>query len=412
MIGVPVARLLGIEIRLQLGWVLVVALVAAIAAIQVSVVDPTVSPAIQWLLGGLVAAGFFASAVIHDMSHAVLARRRGVEVRSILISFFGGTTPLDPASPDPGDDLVIAVAGPAVSVALGATLALGGMAIAAAGGQAADVVAQVLVVLAVLNLILGIVNIVPAYPLDGGRIVRAIAWRRTGRERDGWRAAGTAGRIVGLIVLAAGVALVLLGDVTNGAMIALSGWFLILSARAIKERIKVDELIGDLLVGDVMEVDSPTVHPGLTVDTFAAQLLDRDVPTTAIPVLHGDEVVGILGVRQVQRLRPAELAARRVEDVMARPPRLPIIAPSDGLVSAVERLQRSGLDGLPVVEHGRLVGVLTRRSIGLAVQARTGAGRADDPGAPGGGPPAPGPDDDGNHDADRGDPGSTPGAPA
>ena len=413
MIGVPVARLLGIEIRLQLGWVLVVALVAAIAAIQVSVVDPTVSPAIQWLLGGLVAAGFFASAVIHDMSHAVLARRRGVEVRSILISFFGGTTPLDPASPDPGDDLVIAVAGPAVSVALGATLALGGMAIAAAGGQAADVVAQVLVVLAVLNLLLGIVNIVPAYPLDGGRIVRAIAWRRTGRERDGWRAAGTAGRIVGLIVLAAGVALVLLGDATNGAMIALSGWFLILSARAIKERIKVDELIGDLLVSDVMEVDSPTVHPGLTVDTFAAQLLDRDVPTTAIPVLHGDEVVGILGVRQVQRLRPAELAARRVEDVMARPPRLPIIAPSDGLVSAVERLQRSGLDGLPVVERGRLVGVLTRRSIGLAVQARTGAGRADDPGAPGGGPPAPGPDDDGNHDADRGgDPGSTPGAPA
>jgi Zn-dependent protease len=413
MIGVPVARLLGIEIRLQLGWVLVVALVAAIAAIQVSVVDPTVSPAIQWLLGGLVAAGFFASAVIHDMSHAVLARRRGVEVRSILISFFGGTTPLDPASPDPGDDLVIAVAGPAVSVALGATLALGGMAIAAAGGQVADVVAQVLVVLAVLNLLLGIVNIVPAYPLDGGRIVRAIAWRRTGRERDGWRAAGTAGRIVGLIVLAAGLALVLLGDVTNGAMIALSGWFLILSARAIKERIKVDELIGDLLVGDVMEVDTPTVHPGLTVDTFATQLLDRDVPTTAIPVLHDGEVVGILGVRQVQRLRPAELAARRVEDVMARPPRLPIIAPSDGLVSAVERLQRSGLDGLPVVEHGRLVGVLTRRSIGLAVQARTGGGRADDPGAPGGGPPAPGPDDDGDHDADRGgDPGSTPGAPA
>jgi CBS domain-containing protein len=201
--------------------------------------------------------------------------------------------------------------------------------------------------------------------------------------------------------------------VTNGAMIALSGWFLILSARAIKERIKVDELIGDLLVGDVMEVDTPTVHPGLTVDTFATQLLDRDVPTTAIPVLHDGEVVGILGVRQVQRLRPAELAARRVEDVMARPPRLPIIAPSDGLVSAVERLQRSGLDGLPVVEHGRLVGVLTRRSIGLAVQARTGGGRADDPGAPGGGPPAPGPDDDGDHDADRGgDPGSTPGAPA
>ncbi|MCI0582267.1 MAG: CBS domain-containing protein [Chloroflexi bacterium] len=375
MIGVPVARLLGIEIRLQLGWILVVPFVAAIAAIQVSVVEPTINPAVQWLLGGVVAAGFFASALIHDLSHAVLARRRGVEVRSILISFFGGTTPLDPASQDPGDDLVIAVAGPVVSIGLGVVLGLLALAVAAAGGSTGEVAAQVLVVLAVLNLILGIVNVVPAYPLDGGRIVRAIAWRRTGREKDGWRAAGTVGRIVGLAVVAIGFGVIALGDVTNGAMVSLSGWFLILSARSIRDRIRVDELIGDLRVGDVMETDTPTVHPGLTVDTFAAQLLDGDVPTTAIPVLSDDAVVGILGVRQVQRLRPAELAAKRVEDVMARPPRLPMVDPADGLVSAVEKLQRAGLDGVPVVEHGRLVGVLTRRSIGLAVQARTGSAR-------------------------------------
>ena len=386
MIGVPVARLLGIEVRIQLGWVLVVALVAAIAAIQVAEVDPSVSPAIQWLLGGVVAAGFFASAVIHDMSHAVLARHRGVDVRAIVISFFGGATPLDPTSPDPGDDLAIAVAGPAVSIVLGGVLAIGAAAIGAAGGTAAVVAAQVLVVLAILNLVLGLVNVVPAYPLDGGRIVRAIAWRRSGSQKDGWRAAGTVGRLVGLIVIAIGFGVIFYGQITNGAMIALSGWFLVLSARAIRERIKVDELIGDLVVSDVMETDTPTVHPGLTVDTFAGQLLDGDVPTTAIPVLRDTEVVGILGVRQVQRLRPGEWASKRVEDVMARPPRLPIVTPGEALIGAVERLQRSGLDGVPVVEHDRLAGVLTRRSIGLAVQARTGAGRA--PGAgqdPGGG---------------------------
>ena len=425
MIGVPVARLLGIEVRIQLGWVLVVALVAALAAIQVAAAEPTVSPAVQWLLGGVVAAGFFVSAVIHDMSHAVLARRRGVEVGSIVISFFGGATPLDPTSPDPGDDLAIAVAGPVVSIVLGGALALGATAVGLAGGTTAAVAAQVLVVLAVLNLVLGLVNVVPAYPLDGGRIVRAIAWRRSGREKDGWRAAGTAGRAVGLLVIAVGFGVILVGEITNGAMVALSGWFLVLSARAIRERIKVEELIGDLAVSDVMEVDTPTVHPGLTVDTFAGQLLDGDVPTTAIPVLGDGEVIGILGVRQVQRLRPAEWAAKRVEDVMARPPRLPIVGPEDGLVSAVERLQRSGLDGLPVVEHGRLVGVLTRRSIGLAVQARTAGARPGDPGSVGqdpsdAGPSDAGPADGGDHDADPGDhdadsggnPGSTPGAPA
>jgi Zn-dependent protease/predicted transcriptional regulator len=402
MIGVPVARIFGIEVRIQLGWVLVVALVAAIAAMQVAAVNRSVSPTIQWLLGGVVAAGFFASALIHDMSHALLARRRGVEVKAIVVSFFGGATPLDPTSPDPGDDLVIAMAGPVVSIVLGGLLAVVAVAIGTAGGSAAGVAAQVLVVLAVLNLILGAVNIVPAYPLDGGRIVRAIAWRRSGSEKDGWRAAGTVGRLVGIGVIAIGLGVVLYGEFTNGAMIGLSGWFLVLSSRAIRERIKVEELIGDLAVSDVMETDTPTVHPGLTVDTFAGQLLDGDVPTTAIPVLRDTEVIGILGVRQVQRLRPGEWAAKRVEDVMAKPPRLPIVGPGDTLISAVERLHRAGLDGVPVVEHGQLVGVLTRRSIGQAVQARTGAGRGD----------APDPDAGPDAGPDSGDPGTTPGAPA
>jgi Zn-dependent protease/CBS domain-containing protein len=374
MIGVPVARLLGIEVRLQLGWVLVVALVAALAAAQISEVAPTVHPAVQWLLGGVVAAGFFGSALIHDMSHAILARRRGVDVKSVVISFFGGATPMDASSPNPGDDLAIAVAGPAVSIAVGGILGIAAVAFNASGGTVAVAVAQVLAVLAVLNLALGLVNVVPAYPLDGGRIVRAIAWRRTGNLKDGWRAAGAVGRLVGLAIIAIGLGVMLSGQLTNGAMIALSGWFLLLSARAIRERVKVDEMIGDLFVRDVMEHDTPSVHPGLTVDTFAAQLLDGEVPTTAIPVLADDEVVGILGVRQVQRLRPDKWATTRVEDVMAKPPRMPMVEEDDALVSAVERLQRSGLDGLPVVERGRLVGVLTRRSIGLAVQARTGRG--------------------------------------
>ena len=280
-----------------------------------------------------------------------------------------------PARPNPGDDLAIAVAGPATSIGLGAALAVGATALGALGGAVSLVVAQVLAVLAVLNLILGLVNLIPAYPLDGGRIVRAFAWRRTGLERDGWRAAAATGRAVGALVIVGGAALILAGEVTNGAMVALSGWFLLLSARAIGERVKVNDLIGDLTVGDVMERDGPTVHRDLTVDTFADQLLDGEVPTTAIPVLQDDAVVGILGVRQVRRLRPAERTTARVEDVMARPPRLPFVAPGDGLIAAVERLQRAGLDGLPVVSDAHLVGVLTRRSIGLAVQARIAARR-------------------------------------
>ncbi|MBI2776678.1 MAG: CBS domain-containing protein [Chloroflexi bacterium] len=382
MTGVPVARLLGIEVRLQLGWVLVVAIVAALAAAQVADVDPEVNPAIQWLLGAVVAGGFLVSALAHDLSHALVARRRGVEVKSVLISFFGGATPMDPASPDPKADLAIALAGPIVSLVLGGGLALAAVAIGATGSIEALVAAQVLAVLAVLNLVLGGVNLVPAYPLDGGRIVRDIAWRRGGTERGGWRAASTSGRVVAMLTIVVGLAILLTGEVTNGAMVALSGWFLLLSSRAIRERVKVEELIGDLRVTDVMERDTATVHPGLTVDTFAAQLLDGETPTTAIPVVQDEQVVGLLGVRQVRRLRPAAWPETRVETVMAKPPRLPMLGPDEALVSAVDRLQRSGLDGLPVVREGRLLGVLTRRSIGLAVQSRISSGPDVVPDAP------------------------------
>jgi Zn-dependent protease/CBS domain-containing protein len=386
MTGIPVARLFGIEIRLQLGWILVVALVAVLAAVQVASVEPTVHMALQWFLGGVVAAGFFLSAVAHDLSHAIEARRRGLEVKSILISFFGGSTPLDPSSPNARDDLAIAAVGPLVSLGIGAACAVGAVALWSVSGSAAMVAGQVLAVLGILNLLLGGVNLVPAYPLDGGRIVRAIAWRRTGNIRDGWQAAGRIGRIVGLLVITVGLGVMFAGDLTNGAMVGLSGWFLLLSSRAIRERVKVDDMIGHLTVGDVMEHDTPTVHPGLTVDTFAGQLLDGEVPTTAIPVIERDAVVGILGARQVQRIRPGTWATTRVEEVMVKPPRLPMVAPGDGLVGAVEQLHKAGLDGLPVVEDGRLVGVLTRRSVGQAIQAqRAGAGPAG--GSPGTGTP-------------------------
>jgi CBS domain-containing protein len=262
------------------------------------------------------------------------------------------------------------VSGPAASLGIGSGLAILAIAIGSGGGTVALVVAQVLAVLAILNLILGLVNVIPAYPLDGGRIVRAFAWRRTGLERNGWQAAAASGRIVATLVVVGGAAAILVGQVTNGAMIALSGWFLMLSSRAIRERVKANDLIGHLSVGDVMERDGPTVQPGLTVDILAGQLLDAENPTTAIPVLRDGAVVGILGFRQVRRLRPAARANARVEEVMAKPPRMPVVAPTDALVPAIERLQRAGLDGLPVVEDGRLAGVLTRRSIGLAVQAR------------------------------------------
>lgn len=377
--GVPIARIFGIEIRVQLGWILVLALIAVIAVGQLEAVSPGLESAVSWLLGGIVALGFFLSSISHDLAHALVARRRGVDVQAIGVAFFGGSTPFDPSSPNPGDDTAIAISGPLTSIGIAAALfgvSLGVVSL----GPAFEAAVAVLSVLILLNLLLGVVNLVPAYPLDGGRIVRDLAWRRTGSERSGWRAASFSGRVSGFVVIAIGIALLLPdGDVT-GAMVALTGWFLILSANAVRDRVKLDDLVGGYTVAEAMEVDLVTVQPNLTVDTFAAQLLDGESPTTAVPVVEGDAVVGLLGIGQVRRLRPSAWASTRVADVMARPPRLTYLAPGDALRASLERIQKAALDGLPVLDDDKLVGVLTRRAIASFVQRRQSSSATAAPG--------------------------------
>lgn len=371
--GIPIARVFGIEIRVSVAWAIVLAVVAVLAVGQLTAVEPEMPGHIAWFLGAIVAAGFFLSSVSHDLAHALVARRRGVDVTAIGISFFGGATPLDPASPDPRHDAVIAAAGPVAS--LGIALGLLGLTVGTTAlGEAFDPATGVLAVLVFLNLVLGLVNLVPAYPLDGGRIVRNLAWRRSGSEQAGWRTAARTGRVTGLLVVGSGVYLLLTGDGATGAMLALTGWFLILSANALRDRARLEDLVRGRTVADAMEPDPITVSPSLTVDTFAAQLIDGSSPLTAVPVLRDDEVVGLLGARQVRMLRRDAWTTKRVEEVMVRPPKLELLAPTDSLKSGLERIHRAGVDGLPVVSAGRLIGVLTRHGVGTFLRAGQEAG--------------------------------------
>lgn len=385
MIGIPIARILGIEVRVQLGWVVVLALIAVIAVGQLTAIDPAIEAVTSWILGGVVALGFFVSSVAHDLAHAVVARRRGVDVGAIVVTFFGGSTPLDPGSTDPGDDAAIAASGPLVSITIGLVL-LALTAWAFALGDAFSSATGVLSVLVFLNLVLGFVNLIPAYPLDGGRIVRDLVWRRSGSERSGYRAASRSGRITGILVIALGITVLALDPTFTGAMIAVTGWFFILSANAVRDRVKVDELVGGHTVGEAMEPDPITVSPSLTIDTFAAQLIDGESPMTAVPVLEVDQVVGILGVAQVRRIPRARWTSTRVEDVMVKPPKLTFLSRQDALKEALEQIQRHGLDGLPVMEDGQLVGVLTRRGAALFVRAKQGAATGSPDSATGDGP--------------------------
>lgn len=370
--GRRIGELLGFEIRASAAWLMVLAIIAWISVTALDLVDPPIATPVEWALGVFVAIGFFLSAIAHDLSHAVVARRRGMAVASVNISYFGGTSVADPTAPTPGADLAIAIVGPFVSLAIGVGLGAltFGLDVVAQPGSAIEAIEAGIALIAGLNLIIGAVNLIPGYPLDGGRAARAIGWRRTGSIDGGWRAAALAGRFAGYLSIGAGLVAIAGGPFDDGILVAAGGWWLVLRARAINERVRVNSLIGGLQVKDAMEPSTVSVGPNLTVDTFAGQLLDEGSDLTAVPVVTEGGVVGVLGMRQLQRIQRRLWTTTRVSDVMAKPPRLILLSALDSLDAAVERLYRTGLDGLPVVEDGALVGVLTRRSVGKLVHER------------------------------------------
>ncbi len=369
MTGWPVAHLFGFEIRIHLSWILIGSLVTVLVVSQLEANAPTIATPMKWLTGAVIAVAFFLSVLAHELGHGIVARRRGLDVGPITVFFFGGSASFQLESDRPRDEAAVAVAGPLVSLAIGTVLAVAGVLAQAAGDETLRAAGLVALVLAALNLILGVANLVPAYPLDGGRLVRAIFWARTGDERKGSRASATSGRYVGWVLVGGGLALMLLGETTDGLMLGLSGWLLGSASRAINRRLAVQELIEGVRVGDVVDRDVTTVSPQLTVDTFADQLMERG-EGSALPVARDDQIVGVVGSTQLRRVGRRSWATTRAEDVMVGPPSMAALAPGDSLWSALDRLRRTGLDGLPVIEAGGFVGVVTRRLIASAIQDR------------------------------------------
>ena len=368
MNGVPVARIFGFEIRLHVSWLFIIAIITVTVARRLTDYQPDVNPALTWAIGLIGSLGFLLTVVAHELAHALVARRDGAPGSTLVVHFIGSPAPIDVIASSPRAEALAAVAGPLVSIALGAAMIGVAVAIQVAAPNALGI-ADVLVVIGALDLLLAGVSLVPAFPLDGARLVRAAAWARTGDERSGTRIAGVVGKYAGRVAIVIGLALILVGETLNGIMVGLVGWFLMASARSVDRWLILDELIQGMSVGEAMEKDLATVSPQLTLDTFAAGLLDGSV-TPALPVVHDDILVGIVGAAQVRGVAQRKWSSTRTEDVMVGKADMPTATPEDRLTDALERLRQSHLDGLAVLDGGRLRGVLTRRSIGILLHAR------------------------------------------
>ncbi|MBA2300739.1 MAG: CBS domain-containing protein [Chloroflexi bacterium] len=366
MNALPIASLFGFEIRVHVSWAIILAVIGVTATTQVTELAPGIGAAAGWLIGAVVAASFLLSALAHELGHALAARHVGLPRGPVIVYFFGGAASTRLETTRPRDEILVASAGPLVSLAVGLVLMVVALVGELAAGGSMQAVGRVAFVIGVMNLLLGGVNLLPAFPLDGGRIVRGLAWARTGDPARSLRISASAGRYLGILFATAGIVGILVVDSLDGLMLAVCGWFIVSSAGAVERSADVDVMLEGISVADVMEHDVSGVPPGLTLDTFADQILSGSAQSS-VPVLRGRDLVGMVGAKQVRRIRRDRWANTRAEDLMVSADALPSVGPEMSLRDVLDRLHRSGLDGLPVLESGALTGIVTRNAVAKAV---------------------------------------------
>ncbi|WP_199433721.1 site-2 protease family protein [Qaidamihabitans albus] len=364
---VPLGHLGGVRLGAHWSVAVVVGLIAYLLA---SSILPAAAPGLAsgwyWVAGVLTAACFMASLLAHELSHAVTARHHGVPVAGITLWMLGGAAELEGEPPDPRTDFLIAAAGPASSLLIGGVC---WAAAAASSGVFPPIVVGSLLWLGLSNIALAVFNLLPGAPLDGGRLVRAAVWKRTGDRRRAVGAAAKAGQVLGTLLVVAGFTEVLLLAQFTGLWLALIGWFLIGAAAAERAHANVREQLADMPVRAIMSPD-PVIAPGwLTVEAFLERIAFSARHRTFPVVSFEGAPIGVLSLSDLARLTPEQQLTTRVSDVCRTPPRVAIVPASTPLTDILTHHPlRPGADLLLVTDNATLAGVVSAQDVTRTVE--------------------------------------------
>jgi Zn-dependent protease/CBS domain-containing protein len=365
--GWKVGRLAGIEIAIHPSWLVIAFLITySLAVARFPMEFDGWSPMTYWVVAAATAALFFASVLAHELSHAVLARRFGLKVEGITLFIFGGATTIDSDSRNPREEALIALAGPATSLAIGAALIGANFAIDQPQLRA------LLGWLGFINVLLGLFNLIPGFPMDGGRVLRAVIWRIRGDRLAATRNAAMVGRFFAYGLIGLGVFLALSVDIFSGLWLALIGWFLSNAAEATATQAGVERTLSGVRVRDALEHEPPSVSPNETVAELVNGRLLRG-EDRAFLVRHDDGgLAGIVTLTDVRRLAREQWESARVTDIMTRYEQIATTRPDVPLIEALKLLQERDVGQLPVVEDdGRNpMGMVSRRGILRLLEAR------------------------------------------
>lgn len=370
--GVRLVRLFGIDVRLHRTLLVIFVLIAASLGFGAFPAwHPGWSPVTVWLTALTATVAFLASILLHELSHAVVARMRGLPVKRITLFLFGGVASIEREPPSPATEFLMAVVGPITSLAIG--LACAAMGVALIDGknpveamQVAGPVATVLLWLGPVNLLLGAFNLVPGFPLDGGRVLRAAIWGATGSLRTATRLASLSGQAVAFLLIAAGVSMALgvrlpvFGTgLVSGLWLIFIGWFLNNAAVASWRELVVHEALRDVPVSRVMRSRVESVPPD---ETVAALVHDHIMKTEhrTFPVTEGERLVGQVSLEDVRKVPRDTWDSTPVRHIMIPAEELPSIDADADAEEALREIGNRPIDQLPVLRDGKLEGIVRR----------------------------------------------------
>jgi Zn-dependent protease/CBS domain-containing protein len=355
------ARVLGFEIRIDASWFIIFFLVLwSFTAVVFPGRVPGLGTAAYFAMGLAGTLLFFVTLLAHELAHAVVARARGTPVDGITLFVFGGVARMRSESKSPGDEFLIAGVGPLASVII--AFAFYGMAAAGERLGISAAVTVVLAYLALLNLALAIFNLLPGFPLDGGRLFRAIVWKATGNLRRATRIATAGGQWVGFGLIGLGLLSALQGNPVGGLWFMLIGWFL-RSAAVASER---DQLTSVLLEGvraaQVMTPDPLAVAPDLSLQRFFDQHVTQ-TRSVVFPVLDRDTPLGIITLQALRRVPRDRWTFVTVAEAMTPIAEDMVVSPDDLMSAVLARLRATPSQHVLVLDRGHFAGIITATNV-------------------------------------------------
>jgi Zn-dependent protease/predicted transcriptional regulator len=367
---IKLGRIFGVEIGLHYSWIVIALLIVFSLAGHFRETNSQWGDGVILITAVVTGFLFFATIIAHELAHSVVAKSRGLPVKSITLFALGGVAQIEKEAADAKTEFWIAIVGPITSFVIGAVFLAISLAVGWAPMETAKTpVLAMMVWLGYINIALGLFNLIPGFPLDGGRVLRAIVWWVTKDAVRSTRIAARVGQAVALFFIVTGVYRLFAGAGFAGLWIAIIGWFLLDAAGASYAQVEVSERLRGVRVGDIMARDCPTVEGRTNLQTFVEEFLLRTGKRCFI-VVEGGSIAGIITAHEIKEVEPSLRSYKTVSDAMRPIHQLRTVTIDTPVTEVLETMGREDLNQLPVVSDGKLEGVISRGQVLRYLQTR------------------------------------------